>query len=506
METTKKRFVITAVTAGLAAVINYAISLVLTSYISEVLGTEAYGFVGLAKSVSGYTVLFTTCLNAFAARYITISFHEGQFDKSRVYFSSLYYANVVLSLVLLIASSLFILFLEKIISIPANLVVDVKLLFFLDFINYFILAIGTVYSTYAYIRNRLDIVNTVKMGSYIVEALFLIVLFNTFRPSLIFVGLSICASSVFIFILNRHESIKLLPELTVARANFSFSAVKEFISSGIWNSLNHLGNILNIGLDLIVANLLLSSIAMGQLAIVKTFSTVFATLFQIISTPFQPLLLNAYASDNKPHVVNLFTQSIKLNSMFSNILFAALLAFGIPFLKLWLPNQDTMLLYRLLLITIGGHLIEGVAYPLFYTYTLTLKNKVPCIMTIIGGCLNVIGMVLLIKGFDQGVYSVVITTTVLVWLMHFVFTPLYTARCLKVKWYSFYPMIIRVILSAVFCALVACSIAKLYTPDNWCMLILMIGLSSLAGLFIHLIITSKSKKEVIEMVKIIIRK
>lgn len=50
---------------------------------------------------------------------------------------------------------------------------------------------------------------------------------------------------------------------------FSFSAVKDLFVSGIWNSINSIGNLLNSGLDLWISNLMLSPTSMGELSIVK---------------------------------------------------------------------------------------------------------------------------------------------------------------------------------------------------------------------------------------------
>lgn len=57
--------------------------------------------------------------------------------------------------------------------------------------------------------------------------------------------------------------------------------------------MNALGNTLNSGLDLVIANLFLNAVCMGQIAISKTFSGVFSRFFQLISQAFQPMFLKA---------------------------------------------------------------------------------------------------------------------------------------------------------------------------------------------------------------------
>ncbi len=49
--------------------------------------------------------------------------------------------------------------------------------------------------------------------------------------------------------------------------DFSRDAVKKLVGDGIWSSLNDLGVLLHNGLDLAICNLMLTPLAMGQLAI-----------------------------------------------------------------------------------------------------------------------------------------------------------------------------------------------------------------------------------------------
>lgn len=96
------------------------------------------------------------------------------------------------------------------------------------------------------------------------------------------------------------------PELKVERKLFSMDAVKKLVGNGIWNSINSLGVTLNSGLDLLVTNLLLTNLQMGQIAITKTIASIFSSLEAMLCQPFQPLLLKSYSDNNKEQLQNLF--------------------------------------------------------------------------------------------------------------------------------------------------------------------------------------------------------
>ena len=57
---------------GAAFAVSYGISLVLTPYLTEYMGTEACGFVTLAKQLAQYAAIITMTLDSFAASHSTI--------------------------------------------------------------------------------------------------------------------------------------------------------------------------------------------------------------------------------------------------------------------------------------------------------------------------------------------------------------------------------------------------------------------------------------------------
>ena len=147
-------------------------------------------------------------------------------------------------------------------------------------------------------------------------------------------------------------------------------------------------------------------------------------------------------------------------------------------------------------------MIEGSITPLYYVYTLTTKIKLPCLVTILSGLTNVGGMFILLRFFDADLWGVVGTTTVLTWGVNFIFNPLYTARCLDVDKYTFYPSILKNILSAVVILVVFKLISLIYYPTNWFGLIVVALGCGAIGMSVHLIITLNKKEKRILMDKV----
>lgn len=313
-------------------------------------------------------------------------------------------------------------------------------------------------------------------------------------------GIGLIVSSCVILLINIGLTARLTPDLKVQKGYFSIEAVKSILSAGIWSSVNSLGNTLNTGLDLLVSNMMLSALAAGQLAIVKTISTIFTTLFQLVATAFQPMQLKYYANNDKKLLISSFKLGIKLNGMISNIAFAGFTVFGAVYYKLWTPSQDIGVLQTVTIMTIIGGIIEGAVYPLYYGYNLTVKNKIPCFITIFSGLMNVFGMYVLIEFLDAGIYAVVLTTTVLTWMVNFVFNPLYVSYCLKIRLTTFYPTLFRHIVSSVLLLAVFSIIRKIYYPNSWIGLIMVAIVCAIIGAILHALIVfdSEDRKTIIQ--------
>lgn len=92
----------------IANVLSFGLSLLisffLTPYVTQTVGIEAYGLIGLANSLTNYITVITAALNSMASHFIIIEFHKRNQEKANIYFNSVLIANTVLALIILIPS------------------------------------------------------------------------------------------------------------------------------------------------------------------------------------------------------------------------------------------------------------------------------------------------------------------------------------------------------------------------------------------------------------------
>jgi O-antigen/teichoic acid export membrane protein len=259
------------------------------------------------------------------------------------------------------------------------------------------------------------------------------------------VSVAVLVSSFFIVVFNICITRRLTPDLQLNLKKFKFRTVVEIAKNGVWNSISSLGVTLNSGLDLLITNNMLSSLAMGQLSICKSLITVFNTFVALFTQAFRPIQLEAYAHNDQDRMIHYFKISIKVTGYICIILFAGIVACGKEFLKLWVPSQDIDLIYKVILIIIIGDVVGAISYPLLYIFTIVNKLKIISLITVANGLINVTSMILLLKYTNLGIYAIVITTAVLNIVVQMVVTPLLATSYLKLSWYTFYPLITRCI-------------------------------------------------------------
>ena len=136
----------------------------------------------------------------------------------------------------------------------------------------------TAFNVSTFIKNRLDLSERQKTTSTFIQGAVLLVLCVALAPKVWYVGIAAMVAAAYLLLVNIRNAHRLTPELKYDAKKFSIDSVKELVSSGIWNSINNLGNVLNSGLDLIITNLMLTATAMGQISVAKNLATICYTL------------------------------------------------------------------------------------------------------------------------------------------------------------------------------------------------------------------------------------
>jgi len=502
-----KQLAINMIANIFAFVVNIGINFFFTPYLIKTIGKEAYSFFPLANNFIGYVNIITVALNSMASRFITIKIHENNDEGANRYFNSVLVSNSVLALILILPSIFFVLFINRILNVPANKLIDVQFLFGFVFFGMILSILTSVFGVATFAKNRLDLSSKRSIESNFIRVISLLVMFSLLTPSVAYIGIANLLVIIFVLITNIYFTKKLLPNILISKRFFDLNAVKELLTSGIWNSVNQLSLVLLTGLDLLIANIFVGATAAGEYSIVKTIPNFIQQLVGMLVGVFVPQFTILYAQKKHEELLDNINRSIKFMGLIITIPIAFLISFGDIFFKLWIPSENLSKLYLLSNLTIIPMIVTGSINTIFNVYSVTNKLKVPALVLLMTGFLNTLSVYILIRETNLGILAISLVSFTIGLIRNLIFTPIYAAKCLNLKWNTFYKAILRGCICALTMMLLCYALKNTIEVNSWIKLIITGGACSIVAIFINLFIvfSNSDRKEIIKSIMILLR-
>lgn len=435
--------------------VNLSIGFVLSPFIVKHVGTEAFGFAGLANNMVNYAAILTVALNSVAGRFITVAYHRGEKATADRYFSSTLVANAVLVLAMTVVSMPLIINLEHVINISPHLIIDVKVLFTFVFLNFAIGTITTVLTVATFVKNKLYLQSIANIAYSLTRVATLVVCFAILPPRVFYVGLALCLGTIALSVLSFLYTKKLLPEIRFQRTAVSWKGTKQMLSSGIWNSVIKLQQILMDGLSLLIANIAVSPVLMGVLSIAQVVPMALSGLTTTVSALFFPEQTRYFAQNNKEQMLKSVKMGMRISGFFTNIVFVVLIVVGEDFIRIWQPTQNARLVYHLMILTMSGFFLFGVAVTLQNIPTIVNRLKRYSIAWLICGVVSLLLTLILIKVTNWGVYVIAAVPQLVCIVANLTVVPICASNYLHVARRTFYPVYAQYVVAT----LVSCAVS-----------------------------------------------
>lgn len=483
----KKQLVINLFANIISFGTSLLISFVLTPYLISSIGKAAYSFYPMSNNFVSYLTIITVALNSMASRFITVEIVKNNLGRAKTYYSSVFFANVIMIGVLSIPILLIIIFINSLLNIPLNLVTDVRLLFSLIFGSMIISVITSVFGVATFAKNRLDLRSAGDIFQGLLKIGLFVWLFSQFKPSIVFVGLVALILSITNLFIQIIITRKLLPDFNLSYKYFDFRAVKELLASGIWNSINSLGDLLLMGVSLLLANIFLGASASGELSIVQILPQFISSIIIMLFSVFLPRITHIYAEGNKEEIVKEITFSQKVIGLFSSTPIVLIIIFGHDFFNLWVPNEDTYKLEVLSAITMIPLIIHGNMWTVYGLNIVLNKVRIPSLLLIVCGLLNVITCYIMLKYCISSIYIIPIVNGIISLLYYFFFVPTYASSQLNVKKYTFHIHIIKSLLYSTIIIIIGLIIKQHIVISTWVEFFLWGGIFGIVGLLCNTI-------------------
>lgn len=482
-----KQMTINLIASIISFGVNMAINFFLTPYLVESLGTESYGFIGLANNFVQYATIITSALNSMSGRFISIAYHKGDKEKASRLFSSVLVADLFLAGVMLLLTSLVTFYLDVFLDIPEHLISSVKITFGISFMTFVISVVTAIFTTATFVKNRIDINSVRDIISNLLKIVLVVLMFTFLPPQLYFISLATLASGVFLLITNITVKKRILPDVQISFKKFEIGYVKIILAAGVWMALAQLSNVLISGIDLLICNLTLGATLMGVLSIAKTIPHCISSLIATLGSVFTPHYTILYANNNIQGLVKEVKFTSRMLSFILTVPIAGFVAYGFEFYTLWQPTktpEEIQVIQILSILTCVAYLFTAHTQCMTMLNSVCNKMKLPVFTALGVGLLSIVITLAIINFGDLGdnnIFVIAGTSSILMSLRAFFFIPLYSAHLLKQKWTTFFPSMVRGWL-AFFVLVVIFSVVRNFVAINsWGVFLVVCGISGIMG-------------------------
>jgi len=422
----KRRLSTNVVTNIIVVFVSSIIGIWQTPYLIRHLGVEVYGMIPLVVSFIAYFNLLTGSVTNAVTRFVAIHLRKGEIVKGNIYFNSTLSALIILCGVLLIPVVVFSLFFSRIFQVPQGFEADTGWLCFLVAFSTFIMAVTSPFMVSTFIMHRFDLSNLVKIIGKLLRVIIYVICFTYLSVSLKYFGLSYIVMAFFILVCSYAIARRLTPELQVNWRSFSWRSLCEIGSMSAWIAVNQVGALLYLSVSFILINIFLGPEQCGRYAPIALWVTLLGTLGGAINNVFVPIAFEYVAQDRLDMLVLQMRRSTKFLGLIMGFPIGLLCGLAAPILKRWLGSEFTSL-WPLVWLLVGPWLVSITVKPMFAIYRGLDKVKIPAMVTIIGGIINVLLSILLIRYTSLGIYGIALSLSLCLTTKNLFFTPIYAA-------------------------------------------------------------------------------
>lgn len=461
-------------------ILAFAVQLIINFYISPIvvsgIGTEAYGFIGLANDFTSYASILTSVFNSVAARFIATAYYNNDYESANKYFNSLIVANLAMAGILGVVGTVIVPNLDTFLEIPASIRFDVKLTFALVFGAYILQLITTVFTTSTFVANRTDIQGMRNIINQIVRLGLIVIFLNFISLRIYWIALATLGAGVVVAVMNVSLTKVLTPHISV---NLKKYAGKQYVfnlaKSGGWMAFTSLSNVLMHGLDLMIANLFIGATEMGLLSVARSFPNQFGAVIGTLAPLFTPVFVAFFAKNQIDELVKSVKKSINTLAVLLFVPICGFIVFSTEFYTLWqssLSAEEIRIIATLSTVTLLQSYFNATTASMAQLSVVTNKLKIPVLVSLGCGVFNFALVMLLIHVTSLGVYAIVLSSTVIMVARYVIFNSVYAAWCLGVPKKTFIWQAVKTWLSVPVLLAIMWGIKCLLPVSTWGGLIL----------------------------------
>jgi O-antigen/teichoic acid export membrane protein len=412
--------------------VNIIIGIILVPYFVSTLGVAAYGIIPLATSITGYVGIIVQSLNSAVSRFLTVDLQRGDLSAANKTFNTALFGltAVVLLMVPIILVVAF--YAPSLFNVPAGQESGAILLFLGVFSALLIRSWSGNFTVQLFAFNRLDLQNIVNLVNILVQTGLIVLSFALFGPDIALVGGAYVVGAIVASIVSIVFARKVCPNLNISIRSFDRARIKDLGGMGWWVMVDQLGTLFLFQIDLVVANILFGDIMAGEYAIALQWSILLRSIAGMLAGVIVPTIHTCYARKQTETLRNISRSSVKFMGLAMALPVGLICGFAPQLLTIWVGAEYAGLAPLMVLLT--GHLAVNMSVlALFPINTAHNRVRVPGMVTIVLGIMNLALAITIPAVTGWGYYGIAVAGVVILTFRHVLFVPWYVAMVLKTR-------------------------------------------------------------------------
>jgi membrane protein EpsK len=321
-------------------------------------------------------------------------------------------------------------------DVPEGFQSDVEILILLTTVSFLISCVAGIFNSKFYALNRLDIHKTLDLTRVISRVGLILIFFSSGAVNLKVVGLANIISSSLHFVITLILFLRHQPIIDISLRFFRLDKLGSMFKMGGWLIVGQLGFLLFTKIDLIIINRMLGATASGQYGVIQQWGNLIRSLIAVLSGVIAPVILIFYSQGKRESVYSYSLLGVKGTGILLALTCGVLCGLSEPLLQVWI-SEEYGILSRLLQITLAPLTVNLAVLPLFSINKAHNAVKIPGIVTVLAGTINVVLAYYALK-IGLGLEGVVYASAIMLTLKNVLFTPLYTMSIIQMKINSVY--------------------------------------------------------------------
>jgi membrane protein EpsK len=323
-------------------------------------------------------------------------------------------------------------FIPKIFNVPMGQEQETIFLFLGIFAAFLISSWSGNFTVQLFAYNRLDLQNIVNATNIVVSTVLIFIFFHVYSPSLIIVGtaymIGAISASVFSIVLAK----RVCPHLKISFHYFDNNKLKAIGNMGLWAIVNQIGSLLFLQIDLIVVNILFGAASAGLYAIVLVWASLLRSMANTVSGVLTPVVFTYYAKGQVETLTKIMVSAVKLMGLLMALPIGLICGFAPQILTIWVGEKFAFLAPLLVLMAL--HLTINLAVlPLFSINVAYNKIRIPGVVTLLMGGMNIALAIAIPLMAGWGFYGVAVAGAIVLTLKNAIFTPWYATKVMGTK-------------------------------------------------------------------------